>query len=151
MLRTLIFVPVLIALSVACSSSPAPKEPQAPEESQEPQSGTGQAERPTQPAPEPGVEPAAATCADLGGSCISKVATVACAEWQDTPDCGAGEGCCLGLSQREPSDTAPATSCYWKVGADCFDSAELACKAAGCTLDRCIQSKSLPVQVSCAP
>jgi hypothetical protein len=154
MLRIIAISSISALFVLACTTtSPQPEAPDASVPA-EPELGptaepevqpTAEPEASPEPSgePAPSAEPSAGpTCADLGGTCVALVAEVACAERPAASGCGPQQGCCV--MQPRPS------SCHWKVGNDCFDSAELACKAAGCTLAKCIQSKSLPVQVSCS-
>jgi hypothetical protein len=48
-----------------------------------------------------------------------------------------------------PPATSGASACGFKVGTECFQSAEAACKAAGCDVSACLQRETLPVQVEC--
>ena len=135
MLRT--FCSALTLLLLACTGQSqthvAQPEPAPPADDEIEESG---------PTP---VEPEGPRCADIGGRCLAQTATAACPEFVEAWDCGSGTGCCI---QSKAPDPAGA-GCHWTFAGRCFDTAEAACTAAGCAVDVCIQSKSLPVQVSC--
>jgi hypothetical protein len=141
MLRTLYAALTLLALACTGQQQTHVARPEPVDDG----SGPGDSPGPEGTAdPEP-VVPEGPRCADIGGRCLAQTATAACPEFVEAWDCGSGTGCCIQSKAPDPH----GAGCHWTVGGRCFDSAEAACSAAGCALDVCIQSKSLPVQVSC--
>ena len=137
MLRT--FCSALTLLLLACTGQSQTQVAQP--EPAPPADDAGEIEE-TGPTP---VEPEGPRCADIGGRCLAQTATAACPEFVEAWDCGSGTGCCIQSKAPPPS----GAGCHWTFSGRCFDTAEAACTAAGCAVDVCIQSKSLPVQVSC--